>query len=319
MRSGCASRWLRSGGTPLTWSPQAREQFAVVEKVAADGNFDDAPRATTILRNVLAPVPAFSESSPRYERQPSSSRNHSIASSCWPLRRRRHRPRTHRSALRDGDLSPVVRTSPPWGAFPLTTDGEAGHHRRESRGAPVRRWCTHVVTGARSAIGHLGPRETNIAALDWNHDFRTDLVMAAGGVRLLLQSRGRHVPAPRRGTGPGADDCGPGRPTSRWMATSISSLAPRKGRLSSCETTATARGSAQQPFAGVCCASVTSPGRDLDRDADPDAVFVDASGALHLFANRQAGAFARSQGLAGPRRRRRRPLATSMPMARSTS
>ena len=39
--------------------PQAREQFAVVQKVAADGSFDEAPRATTILRNVLAPVPAF--------------------------------------------------------------------------------------------------------------------------------------------------------------------------------------------------------------------------------------------------------------------
>ena len=46
------------GRGAATWPTQAREQFAVVEKVAADGNFDDAPRATTILRNVLAPVPA---------------------------------------------------------------------------------------------------------------------------------------------------------------------------------------------------------------------------------------------------------------------
>ena len=50
------------GRDAASWSAQAREQFAVVQKVAADGNFDEAPRATTILRNVLAPVPAFSES-----------------------------------------------------------------------------------------------------------------------------------------------------------------------------------------------------------------------------------------------------------------
>jgi tetratricopeptide (TPR) repeat protein len=50
------------GRDAASWTEQAREQFAVVQKAAADGNFDDAPRATTILRNVLAPVPAFSES-----------------------------------------------------------------------------------------------------------------------------------------------------------------------------------------------------------------------------------------------------------------
>ena len=50
------------GRDAASWSQQAREQFAVVQKAAAEGSFDEAPRATTILRNVLAPVPAFSES-----------------------------------------------------------------------------------------------------------------------------------------------------------------------------------------------------------------------------------------------------------------
>jgi hypothetical protein len=39
---------------------------------------------------------------------------------------------------------------------------------------------------------------------------------------------------------------------------------------------------------------------DLDRDADPDAVFVDASGNLHIYINRQNGMFARVADLAGP-------------------
>ena len=50
------------GRDAASWPQQAREQFAVVQKAAAEGSFDEAPRATTILRNVLAPVPAFSES-----------------------------------------------------------------------------------------------------------------------------------------------------------------------------------------------------------------------------------------------------------------
>src|SRR5688572_5872919 len=39
------------GRDAASWPEQARGQFAVAQQAAADGNFDDAPRATTILRN----------------------------------------------------------------------------------------------------------------------------------------------------------------------------------------------------------------------------------------------------------------------------
>jgi hypothetical protein len=47
----------------------------------------------------------------------------------------------------------------------------------------------------------------------------------------------------------------------------------------------------QQPFAGVTRVRAFA-WADLDRDADPDAVFLDEAGTVHVFTNRQAGAFA---------------------------
>jgi hypothetical protein len=53
-----------------------------------------------------------------------------------------------------------------------------------------------------------------------------------------------------------------------------------------------------EPFAGV--SAVRAFGwADLDQDADPDAMFVDASGALHVFTNRQAGLFSASPMVSG--------------------
>jgi len=50
--------------TPLStaWSAQALEQFKAFESAVKEMRFDDVVRATTFLRNVLAPVPAFRES-----------------------------------------------------------------------------------------------------------------------------------------------------------------------------------------------------------------------------------------------------------------
>jgi tetratricopeptide (TPR) repeat protein len=54
----------RDALAPLSaaWPPQALEQFKAFESAVAEMRFDDAARATTFLRNVLAPVPAFRES-----------------------------------------------------------------------------------------------------------------------------------------------------------------------------------------------------------------------------------------------------------------
>ena len=57
-------RSSREALAPLsaTWPPQALEQFKAFESAVDEMRFDDVARATTFLRNVLAPVPAFRES-----------------------------------------------------------------------------------------------------------------------------------------------------------------------------------------------------------------------------------------------------------------
>ena len=75
-------------------------------------------------------------------------------------------------------------------------------------------------------------RQASLVALDWNHDFKMDLVAAGpGGVRLFIQSadgtftdetvaRVSARAARLQSTRPA-----PGQPTSRWTATSTSSWA----------------------------------------------------------------------------------------------
>src|SRR5690606_37242817 len=44
------------------WPPIAIEQLEGLQRAVAEGNFQNAARSTTLLRNVLARVPAFTES-----------------------------------------------------------------------------------------------------------------------------------------------------------------------------------------------------------------------------------------------------------------
>ena len=171
----------------------------------------------------------------------------------------------------------------------------------------------------------LRPRVTRSCPLDWNHDFRTDSRCAVpAGVYLLLQNEdGTFADVTARaytGTFP-TYDC-----VSAWAGRRRDGWRPRSRRWRPRRCACRAEKQRQRH---VAACSSRSPARstcarfawaDLDRDADPDAVFVDASGALHVYTNRQAGAFVRVADLAGPTQRCvASPSPTSMPMVRSTS
>jgi tetratricopeptide (TPR) repeat protein len=276
------------GRDTASWSAQAKAQFAVVQKVAADGNFDDAPRATTILRNVLAPVPAFSESlmaartpaeliaepfdrflvlaSPPATPAPADP---SLAFVSEPL-------------LSGEDVTAVA-------AFPLTTSGEPAI---VGANATVLR-----VVSDRAGVAFArepdprAPTRNSLASLDWNHDFRTDVVRSVGPiVELFLQNDdGTFASTPRTLTGRDA--------VGIWAADVEMDgdldlvLADNEGPPLVLRNNGDGTWREQQPFADVARVREFA-WADLDGDADPDAVFVDASGGLHLYTNRQAGAFA---------------------------
>jgi tetratricopeptide (TPR) repeat protein len=288
-----------------SWSEQARAQLAAVQTIAADGNFDEAPRATTILRNVLAPVPAFSENLTAV-RTPAEL----IAE-----------PFDRFLVLDSPPATPSVPdtsltfTAEPIGAtggtmvavalaFPLNVEGTPALvgadamnvHRIDAAGTwplPLRRAADNPL-----------PSRDSIVALDWNHDFRTDVALCGpGGVFLLLQNEdGTFSDVTARtstGTFP-TYDCVGAWPADVEMDGDLDLvIGVREGAPVVLRNNGNGTWQAQQPFAGVFNVRAFA-WADLDRDADPDAVFVDASGALHIYTNRQAGLFSRAEGLAGP-------------------
>ena len=197
-----------------------------------------------------------------------------------------------------------------------------GGRRRRS----AHRWCAAARGRCRCATpDNPAPARDSVAALDWNHDFRTDLALCGpGGVQLLLQGEdGTFADVTARPSAGDASDLrlrgrvagrrrDGRRPRSRRRR-------PRTARRSCCATTATARGrrTSRLPARSARAAFAWA---DLDRDADPDAVFVDGAGALRVL-RQPAGrrVRARAEPPAPARRRGRRPSPTSTPTARSTS
>jgi tetratricopeptide (TPR) repeat protein len=280
-----------------SWPAQAKEQFAVLQKAAADGDFELAPRATTMLRNVLARVPAFSESlvavrTPAELIAEPFDRFLALA------------PPIATPSLPDMSLS---FTSEPLSdasgisaplAFPLTIDGAPAIVGIDA--ATVRR-----LDGP--GAWTLPTPATAVAALDWNHDFRTDLAVATGGdlVRLLLQQEdGAFADATPLPLGArSVCDC-PGL-LGIWAADVEMDgdldlvVGTADGPPVVLRNNGNGTWQSQRPFNGV--SSVRGfAWADLDGDADPDAVFLDQSGAVHIFRNRQAGQFARVDEAKGP-------------------
>jgi tetratricopeptide (TPR) repeat protein len=294
------------GRDAASWPEQAKEQLAVVQKIAAEGNFDEAPRATTILRNVLAPVPAFSESLIAV-RTPAEL----IAEPFARFLVLASPPAT--PSVPDTRLTFAAEPIGPAAgpqiavalAFPLNVDGNPALVGADL--ASVRRIDGAPGTWplpARKVPENPSPGRDSIVPLDWNHDFRTDIALCGpGGVFLLLQNEDETFTDVTARTNTGTFptyDCAGAWPADVEMDGDLDLVVGvREGAPVVLRNNGNGTWQVQQPFAGTFDVRAFA-WADLDRDADPDAVFVDASGALHIYINRQAGAFARVADLAGP-------------------
>jgi tetratricopeptide (TPR) repeat protein len=293
-------------GDTASWSEQALTQLAVVQNVAADGNFDEAPRATTILRNVLAPVPAFSESltavrtpaeliAEPFDRflvlaSPPSTPSVPDTSLTFTA---------EAIGAASGEVSVVAL------AFSLNVEGatalvSADADSVQRIDGPSATWPLPL----RRVPDNPVPVRDSIVPLDWNHDFRTDLALCGpGGVFLLLQNEDgtfSDVTARAyRGTFPTYDCAGAWAADVEMDGDLDLVVGVRDGAPVVLRNNGDGTWQAQQPFASVFSVRAFA-WADLDRDADPDAVFVDAAGGLHVYTNRQAGLFARVTDLPGP-------------------
>jgi tetratricopeptide (TPR) repeat protein len=223
-----------------SWPPIAVEQLQNLQRAAAAESLQDASRASNLLRNVLARVPAFIES---------------LAAA-----------RTPAELIAEPFERFIALVPPP--ATPSPPDLSLTYQAEPAEAHP-------------SGL-----------SLDWNHDFLLDTVtIAADGIRLLLQGP----------EGTFTDRTPPGAPPDAlgvWGADVEMDgdldivVGVREGEPVVLRNNGDGTWRAVAPFAGVRGARGFA-WADLDGDADPDAVFLDASGAVHVFANRQAGDFTR--------------------------
>jgi len=300
-RDGARLQSSREALAPLsgTWSDQALEQFKAFEDAVQDGRFDDVARATTFLRNVLAPVPAFRESLVAV-RTPTEL----IAE---PFNRYLTMvPPTPQPSAPDPSITYVQEAAGSDGAGALLTmfpTMESPPLLFAADAMTLRRLDGTQTTWPFPSTGDGAPTVHALAALDWNHDFRNDIVMGGRrGIRLLLQDgSGGFIDATQNASAgtPVADDLFGLWPADVEMDGDLDIvIAPIEGAPAVLRNNGDGTWRRREPFAGV--AAVRAFGwADLDQDADADVMFVDGSGALHVFTNRQAGRFSAAPMVSG--------------------
>jgi tetratricopeptide (TPR) repeat protein len=241
------------------WPPVAQEQLTGLQQAAAASRFPDAARFTTLLRNVLARVPAFSESLAAV-RTPAEL----IAA---PLDR-------------FVALTPASpRPAPPDTALAFTD-------RVLESSSPADTGFLVLEAGRAGGVA---------AAVDWNHDFRLDLVRAGDtGVQLLLQGEDGTL-SDATATAGGAAATIADALTALWPADldmdgDIDLVVATAGPTRVLRNNGDGTWQPLDTFVAIAGARAFA-WADLDRDADPDAAFVAGDGALRVLANRQAGRF----------------------------
>ena len=169
------------------WPPEVQHQLAAVQAAAAGADLHPAATQTTFLRNVMMRVPEYRQSLTAIKAPPGDEAE----------------PFTHFLRLE----SPVFRPAPAdtaltfnlqplsnvggmaswnWiGAIPLGSAGAPVVAVANGREVRLSTGATIPFPGGPSSVP---PLPEGIVPVDFNYDFKTDLVLAgAGGVRLLRQ------------------------------------------------------------------------------------------------------------------------------------
>jgi tetratricopeptide (TPR) repeat protein len=302
------------GPLSTAWPAQAQEQFADFERSVDARQFDDAVRASTFLRNVLAPVPAFRESLIAV-RTPAEL----IAEPFDRFLLLTPPPATPSPSDPTITFTPETLSAPdaePDALLALfrTIDEPptlAGAYGTELRllvdGEPA---VALPVPVGPSGLQRATP--SGVLAVDWNHDFRTDIVMGgSGGVRLFVQGASE-VPPDQPGGFVFTDQTAQASATSPvtndvfgvWGADVEMDgdidivVGATEGPPFVLRNNGEGTWRRLAPFTGIEAVRGFA-WADLDMDADADAVFLDRAGRVHVFFNRQAGQFARAPEVSG--------------------
>src|SRR5580692_329125 len=291
-----------------TWPAEVKQQLAAVQAAEAGTDLRAAATRTTFLRNVLMRVPEY--------RQSLSLIKASAGEEAQPF--------THFLRLE----SPVFKPAPADTAitFDAQPIPDAGNRRWNSigaiqlgsAGAPVIAEAdgreVHLSTGATLPFpggpSHVPPTPEGVLQVDFNYDFKTDLVLAGeGGVRFFRQDSQNgftdvtsQTKLPKTVTS--------ARYTGAW-AVDIEAdgdldivMGAGEGIPVVLRNNGDGTFLAIHPFPGISGVRGFA-WADLDGDGNPDAAIIDGSGRLHVFMNERQGQF------------RERPLPAGLPIVKA--
>ena len=280
-----------------TWPPEVKQQLASVQAAMAGTDLHSAATRTTFLRNVLMRVPEY--------RQSLSLIKAPAGEEAQPV--------THFLRLQSPDFKPAA----PDLAINFVTQpvsnagsGNSGHWdwigaiQLGSAGAPVIAEANghdvHLLSGATlpfpGGSSSVPPSPEGVLQVDFNYDFKTDLVLAgAGGVRLFRQdspSAFTDVTAQAKLPKAVTD----ARYTGAW-AVDIEAdgdldivLGASEGSPLVLRNNGDGTFLPIHPFNGISGLRGFA-WADLDGDGNPDAAIIDGSGRLHVFMNERQGQF----------------------------
>ena len=269
------------------WPEEVRAQVATLDAGAQAGDTAAAATRTSFLRNVLVRVPEYRRDLAAIKPQPGEE--------AVPLR--------HFLRLESPVFKAAHRASVKFTPEPLSTDKVdwVGAIFLGGEGAPM--IVTATAREVRLASGvsfpfpgkDFPPTRAGILPIDFNSDFKTDLVFAGvGGVRLFKQESptafvdvtgaAKLPPAIVNGNYSGA-----------WAA-DIEADGDLDIVLGSLNKPAILRNNGDSTFQGMDVFSSISGINDfrwgdLDADGDPDAALLDTAGKLHVFTNGRQGQF----------------------------
>jgi len=285
------------------WPAEVQHQLAAVQTAVSGGDLRSAATQTTFLRNVLMRVPAYRLSLRAIKAAPGEEAEPFTRFLLLETPVFRPAPPDLALAFNPQSLPNPSGTRWSWiGAIPLGSSGAPVVALANAREVQLSSGAKFPFPGGPSAAP---PQPEGVVPVDFNYDFKTDLVLAgAGGVRLMRQD------SPSAFTDVTAKSKLPKSVTNAsytgaW-AVDIEAdgdldivLGAKDGIPTVLRNNGDGTFLAIHPFAEISGLR-SFAWADFDGDGNPDAAIIDGAGRLHVFMNERQGQF------------RERPLPTSV-------
>jgi tetratricopeptide (TPR) repeat protein len=277
-----------------TWPPEVRHQLSAVQAAVSASDLRAAATQTTFLRNVLMRVPEYRLSLRAIKAAPGDEAEPFTRFLLMETPTFRPAPADGALTFNPQPLPNAGGTKWNWiGAISLASTGAPVIATANGREVQLASGASFAFPGGASAVA---PQPEGVTPLDFNYDFKTDLVLAgAGGVRLMRQE------SPSSFTDVTAQIKLPKSVTSApytgaW-AVDIEAdgdldivLGAKDGLPTVLRNNGDETFLAIHPFGGISGLRGFA-WADLDGDGNPDASVIDGAGKLHVFMNERQGQF----------------------------